>query len=314
MNFNQIINALLKKDKIQKEENKRMLNNSLFSEESSLIETDLGKNKYIQNYTNNYYGANTNLGNELYHDHEYYYNLRMPYLEVNLENFFINSVILKNLIELIIRILEITVNGKVTKILLRIFKRLITQRSDLFSSIKNMLLLHKEEDLKKYYLCNLSIKELSLLAEKTENWMTQDHVPGSIIHMNATENIDIKEIEEDKRDIFLVYYTINKYLFMIIDPESNSYFNDSEVKLSQKILYSFQMENILCSLMKEIIQEYPQNEDTINNVVMYNNNEIGNSTKRFTINSKHSFIEFLKRQKHKNHQINEFIKRDKEYL
>ena len=313
-NDNQIINALLKKDKIQKEENKRMLNNSLFSEESSLIETDLGKNKYIQNYTNNYYGANTNLGNELYHDHEYYYNLRMPYLEVNLENFFINSVILKNLIELIIRILEITVNGKVTKILLRIFKRLITQRSDLFSSIKNMLLLHKEEDLKKYYLCNLSIKELSLLAEKTENWMTQDHVPGSIIHMNATENIDIKEIEEDKRDIFLVYYTINKYLFMIIDPESNSYFNDSEVKLSQKILYSFQMENILCSLMKEIIQEYPQNEDTINNVVMYNNNEIGNSTKRFTINSKHSFIEFLKRQKHKNHQINEFIKRDKEYL
>ena len=49
------------------------------------------------------------------------------------------------------------------------------------------------------------------------------------------------------------------------------------------------MENILCSLMKEIIQEYPQNEDTINNVVMYNNNEIGNSTKRFTINISYSY-------------------------
>jgi len=147
-NDNKIINALLKKDKIP-EENKRLLNNSLFSEESSLIESDIRKSRYMQNFTNNYDSSNLNYmdNNEMYHDQEYYYNLRMPYLEINFDNFFINSVIFKNLIELIIRILEITINGKVTKVLLRIFTRLITQRSDLFNSLKNMLLLYKSEDL-----------------------------------------------------------------------------------------------------------------------------------------------------------------------
>ena len=308
-NENQIMNALLKKDKIP-EENKRMLNNSLFSEEASLIDNISERNNRNQNFPNDYFTSN--LANEDYHDNEYYYNLRMPYLEINFDNFFINSVILKNLIELIIRILEMNVNGKITKILLRIFKRLMTQRSDLFSNMKNVLLLNKEEELQKYYLCNLSIKELSLLAEKTEKWMTEDHVPRRIINMQPTDNIDIKEIEEDKRDIFLVYYTIYKYLFMIIDPESNSYYEDSEVKLSQKILYSFQMENILSSLMKEIIQEYPQSESTINNVIMLNNNIITNN--RYTINTKHSFIEFLRNQKRKKNKINEMMQKEKEYL
>ena len=312
-NDNKIINALLKKDKIL-EENKRLLNNSLFSEESSLIETDIRKSQYLQNYSNNYSSNLSIMDSDMYHDQEYYYNLRMPYLEINFDNFFINSVIFKNLIELIIRILEITINGKVTKVLLRIFTRLITQRSDLFNSLKNMLLLYKSEDLQKHNLCNLSIKELSLLAEKTEKWMTDDHVPRRILHMNPTENIDIKEIEEDKRDIFLVYYTLNKYLFMIIDPISNSYYEESEVKLSQKILYSFQMENILSALMKEIIQEYPQNEYSNNSVIMYNNNNLRNSKNRFTINSKHSFIEFMKKQKHKNNKINAYIQKEKEYL
>ena len=312
-NDNKIINALLKKDKIL-EENKRLLNNSLFSEESSLIETDIRKSQYLQNYSNNYSSNLSIMDSDMYHDQEYYYNLRMPYLEINFDNFFINSVIFKNLIELIIRILEITINGKVTKVLLRIFTRLITQRSDLFNSLKNMLLLYKSEDLQKHNLCNLSIKELSLLAEKTEKWMTDDHVPRRILHMNPTENIDIKEIEEDKRDIFLVYYTLNKYLFMIIDPISNSYYEESEVKLSQKILYSFQMENILSALMKEIIQEYPQNEYSNNSVIMYNNNNLRNSKNRFTINSKHSFIEFMKKQNHKNNKINAYIQKEKEYL
>ena len=312
-NDNKIINALLKKDKIL-EENKRLLNNSLFSEESSLIETDIRKSQYLQNYSNNYSSNLSIMDSDMYHDQEYYYNLRMPYLEINFDNFFINSVIFKNLIELIIRILEITINGKVTKVLLRIFTRLITQRSDLFNSLKNMLLLYKSEDLQKHNLCNLSIKELSLLAEKTEKWMTDDHVPRRILHMDPTENIDIKEIEEDKRDIFLVYYTLNKYLFMIIDPISNSYYEESEVKLSQKILYSFQMENILSALMKEIIQEYPQNEYSNNSVIMYNNNNLRNSKNRFTINSKHSFIEFMKKQKHKNNKINAYIQKEKEYL
>ena len=88
-----------------------MLNNSLFSEESSLIEPEIVNKNYEQNYAD-FGPQNNNMANELYHDQEYYYNLRMPYLEINLENFYINSVILKNLIELIIRILEMTVNGK----------------------------------------------------------------------------------------------------------------------------------------------------------------------------------------------------------
>ena len=309
-NENQIMNVLLKKDKIP-EENKRMLNNSLFSEEASIAENNSVNNTKFQNFSNDYLASNYNSIKEAYHDNEYYYNLRMPHLEINFENFFINSVILKNLIELIIRILEMNVNGKITKILLRIFKRLMTQRSDLFSNIKNVLLLHKEEELQKYYMCNLSIKELSLLAEKTEKWMTEDHVPRRIINMQPTDNIDIKEIEEDKRDIFLVYYTIYKYLFLIIDPESNSYYEDNEVKLSQKILYSFQMENILSSLTKEIIQEYPQSENTINSVIRYNTKEINN---RQTINTKHSFIEFLRNQKHKKNKINEYIQKQNEYL
>ena len=47
---------------------------------------------------------------------------------------------------------------------------------------------------------------------------------------------------------------------MIIDNETKAYYQDDEVKLIQKIFYSIQMENILSSLMKEIIQEYPSKE------------------------------------------------------
>ena len=309
----QVINALLKKDKIP-EENKRLLNNSLFGDETSLIKSDLGKYKDFQNLTNNDYTNNFNLPNDEYHDSEYYYNLKMPSLEINFDNFYINSVIFKNMIELIIRILEMNVNGKLTKILLRIFKRLISQREDLFNSMQNILLLYKENDLEKYYLCNISIKELSLLAEKTEKWMTDDHIPLNIKYIEQIENIDIKDIDEDKKDFFLVYSTIYKYLSMIIDLESNTYYEESEVKLAQAMLYSFQMESILSSLMKEIIQEYPQDENTINNVITVNHNEIGRGSMRYTINSKHSFISFLKKQKLKKNKINEYIKQEKEYV
>ena len=103
-NENQIMDVLLKKDKIP-EENKRMLNNSLFSEEASIIENNSVNNNKFQKFSNDDLGSYYNSIKEAYHDNEYYYNLRMPHLEINFENFFINSVILKNLIELIIRIL-----------------------------------------------------------------------------------------------------------------------------------------------------------------------------------------------------------------
>ena len=302
---NEILNALLKKDKTE-EQNKRLLNNSLFSEETSLIEMNYGKYNDIQELTNNYFSTNLNYINEGYHDSEYYYNLNMPYLDINFENFFMNSVIFKNLLELIIRILEMNANAKMTKILLRIFKRLISQRKELFYCIKNVLLLYKNNDLQKYYLCSITIKELSLLAEKTEKWMTEDHVPVVIKNMVKPESINLNEIEYDKRDFFLVYSTIYKYLSMLVDFESNSYYPEEEVKLIQKIFYSFQMENILSSLMKEIIQEYPSGEsdDSINSVntqeVDKNKNNLRNNYLINSTNTKHSIKTFLKKQKEKN--------------
>ena len=296
---NEILNALLKKDK-EEEQNKRLLDNSLFSEESSLIEMNYGKYKDIQELTNNYLSSNSNNINEAYHDSEYYYNLNMPYLDINFDIFFMNSVIFKNLLELIIRILEMNVNAKMTKILLRIFKRLISQRKELFFSIQNILLLYKNNDLQKYYLCSVTIKELSLLAEKTEKWMTEDHVPIIMKNMTQPESINLNEIEYDKRDFFLVYSTIYKYLSMIIDFESNTYYRENEVKLIQKIFYSFQMENILSSLMKEIIQEYPSGENEKINNYSVNTKEIEKNRR----NSRSSVRVFLEKQKMKKNKYN----------
>ena len=219
----------------------------------------------------------------------------MPTLEINFENFFMNSVIFKNLMELIIRILEMNVNAKMTKILLRIYKRLISQKKELFECIKNVLLLYKNEDLQKYYLCNTSIKELALLAEKTEKWMTEDHVPREIRLIKSPSDLNLNELEDDKKDFFLVYSTIYRYLSMIIDIETNTYYQDDEVKLIQKIFYSFQMENILSSLMKEIIQEYPSKECNNNTLeILKNNISVSKS-----YNSKASVRHFLKKQKSK---------------
>ena len=321
-NDNKILNALLKRDKSQ-EHDKRLLNNSLFSEETSLLEMNYGKYKDFTDMANNYFS--TNFVNEGYHDSEYYYNLNMPNLEINFENFFMNSVIFKNLIELITRILEMNVNSKMTKILLRIFKRLISQRKELFDCIKNVLLLYKNDDLQKYYLCNISIKELSLLAEKTEKWMTEDHVPAKFRNMIRPENINIDEIDNEKKDFFLVYSTIYKYLSMIIDFESNEYYEEEEVKLIQKIFYSFQMENILSSLMKEIIQEYPIGENNENNmgtvntleIEKNNRNSIKNKNKYIitSVNSKYSVKSFLEKQKKKKNKFNELEnKKEKELV
>ena len=309
---NEILSALLKRDKSQ-DENKRLLNNSLFSEEASLIE--INKYKDIQELTNNYFSSNSNYINEGYHDSEYYYNLNMPNLDINFDNFFMNSVIFKNTIELIIRILEMNVNAKLTKILLRIFKRLISQRKELFDCIKNVLLLYKNNDSQKYYLCNISIKELSLLAEKTEKWMTEDHVPAKLVNMIRPEDINMNEIEYEQKDFFLVYATIYKYLSMIVDYESNTYYEDEEIKLIQKIYYSFQMENILSSLMKEIIQEYPAGDNNEDETLELKKK----GSKGYlinTINSKYSVKSFLKKQKLKNNKYKEnlYNKKQKEIV
>ena len=322
-NDNKILTALLKTDKA-KEQNKRLLNNSLFSEEASLIDMNYDKYRNFQDLTNNYFSSNSNYMNDGYHDSEYYYNLNMPKLGVNFENFFMNCVIFKNLIELIIRILEMNVNAKMTKILLRIFKRLISQRRELFNCLKNVLLLFKYNDLQKYYIINISIKELSLLAEKTEKWMTEDYVPAKFRYMVQPETINIDEIEDEKKDFFLVYSTIYKYLSMIHNFESNTYYEEEEVKLMQKIFYSFQMENILSSLIKEIIQEYPTNDSNDINNDTVNTKEIGknrNSLRNMpshlinSINSRYSMKTFLEKQRRKKNKYNELQnKKEKELI
>ena len=310
-NDNKILNALLKTDKTP-EQNKRLLNNSLFSEETSLLDMNYDKYKDFQNLPNNYFSTNANYSNEVYQDSEYYYNLNMPKLKVNFDNFFMNSVIFKNLIELITRILEMNVNSNMTEILLRIFKRLISQRSELFSCINNVLLLYKENDLQKYYICNLSIKELSLLAEKTEKWMTEDFVPIKFKTMVHPEDINIDEIEDDKKDFYMVYSTIYKYLSMIIDFESKYYYEEEEVKLIQKIFYSFQMENILSSLIKEIIQEYPMDD---NNIINANSLKKTLSNLTHKTNSKYLAKAYPEEQKKKKKKYNEITtQKEKELI
>ena len=307
-NDNEILGALLKRDK-NPEENKRLLSNSLFDDDSSLIENNYTRLKEIHDLTNSYFYPNTNYVNEGYHDSDYYYNLNMPKLEIDFENFFMNSVIFKNTIELIIRILELNVNAKMMKILLRIFKRLISQKKELFDCIKNAILLYKNDDLQKYYLCYTSIKELALLSEKTEEWMTEDHVPNELKNMKQPYDLNLSEIEEDKKDFFLVYSTINKYLTMIIDSETNTYYKDDEVNLIQKIFYSFQMEKILSSLMKEIIQEYPKAEINISN---NNTLEISKYIRLSrSYNSKSLVRTFLEKQKRKKNKIDK-NKKEKE--
>ena len=115
-----------------------------------------------------------------------------------------NAVIFKNLQELIVRILEMNINDKLTKVLIRMFTRLSSQRKEIFECVKNVLLLYKKEDLDKYYQCNLSIIELGLLSEKTEKWMTKDRVLDNIKGYRDLEEVNVNEIKPEQKDFFAV--------------------------------------------------------------------------------------------------------------
>ena len=58
-----------------------------------------------------------------------------------------------------------------------------------------------------------------------------------------------------------MYYTISNFTNMIIDQDTGIYVKKEQVKLMQTIFHSFQIENILLSLLREITQEYPDTED-----------------------------------------------------
>ena len=177
--------------------------------------------------------------------------------------------------ELIIRILEINVDDKLTKILLRMLTRLISQRKELFDCIKSVLLLYKKEDLDKYYQCNLSIIELGLLGEKTEKWMTRDRVLDNIKGYRDLEEVNVNELKPEQKDFFAVYLTLYKFIYMLKDKYTEDYLSIQEVKLIQTIFHSFQIENILSSLLREITQEFP--EDITEKILMRHDNNIMNN-------------------------------------
>ena len=260
--------------------NQKLLDNSLISE-------DKFHEKIINFSEMDYLNKENNKQNNIltkYKDDDYfYYKINIPVEEVNLNNFFMNSVIFKNLQELIVRILEMNIDDKLTKILLRMFTRLISQRKELFDSIKNVLLLYKKEDLDKYFQCNLSILELGLLAEKTEKWMTEDRVLDNIIGFHDLDEVNINEIKVDQRDFFAVYLTLYKFTHMLIDKETEDYLSLKEIKLIQTIFHSFQIENILSSLLREITQEYP--DDNKNNLKNKENNNMTKKVNSFMINN-----------------------------
>ena len=134
-----------------------------------------------------------------------------------------NAVVFKDLQELIIRILEMNINDKLTKVLIRMFTRLMSQRKEIFDCLKNVLLLYKKEDLDKYYQCNLSIIELSILSEKTEKWMTKDRVLDNIKGYRDLDEINVNEIKPEQKDFFAVYLTLYKFIYMLKDKYTEDY-------------------------------------------------------------------------------------------
>ena len=264
---------------INEKMNSNLLDNSLFSD-------DKYQEKIIDFSEMDYFNHEKKQSNKDFVDYKdddfFYFKINEPIEEINLNNFFINSVIFKNLQELIARILEMNIDDKLTKILIRMYTRLMSQRKELFDCIKNVLILYKKEDLDKYYQCNISIFELGLLAEKTEKWMTVDRVLDNIKGYHDLDEVNINEIKPEQKDFFAVYLTLYRFIHMLIDKNTGDYLSLKEIKLIQTIFHSFQIENILSSLLREITQEFPEDEQDKEKVIKPDNN-IGNLSKLYSI-------------------------------
>jgi hypothetical protein len=209
-----------------------------------------------------------------------------------------NAVIFKDLQDLIIRILEMNINDKLTKVLIRMFTRLMSQRKEIFDCLKNVLLLYKKEDLDKYYQCNLAIIELGLLGEKTEKWMTRDRVLDNIKGYRDLEEVNVNEINPEQKDFFAVYLTLYKFIYMLKDKYTDDYLSTKEVKLIQTIFHSLNIENILSSLLREITQEYP--DDSTEKIVMkHDNNYYTNNMNQISVNPNSINNEVIKEESSK---------------
>ena len=289
LNNNEDNQNILLGEKNKEKVNQNLLENSLFSEDNN--------NEKIINVSQiDFFNDENNKSNSdliEFKDDNYFYNqINMPNTQIYLENFYMNSVIFKNLQELIVRILEMNIDDKLTKILLRMFTRLMSQRKELFDSIKNVLLLYNKEDLDKYFQCNISILELGLLAEKTEKWMTVDRALDNIRAYHDLDKVNVNKIKNDQKDFFAVYLTLYKFIHMIIDKETGDYLSIKEVKLVQTIFHSFQIENILYSLLREITQEFPYD-----NKENFKKQENNNNKMNLTINNEVIKEEYIVKKK-----------------
>ena len=248
--------------------NENLLNNSLFSEDQTNQKNFIDISD-IANINNDKNKTNKDLI-KFKDDDFFYFRVNQPNSEINLDIFYMNAVVFKDLQELIIRILEMNINDKLTKVLVRMFTRLMSQRKEIFDCLKNVLLLYRKEDLDKYYQCNLSIIELSLLSEKTEKWMTKDRVLDNIKGYRDLDEINVNEIKPEQKDFFAVYLTLYRFIYMLKDKYTEDYLSTKEVKLIQTIFHSFQIESILSSLLREITQEFP--DDNTEKILMKHDN------------------------------------------
>jgi len=276
--------------------NENLLDNSLFSEDQTNQKNFVDFSE-MENINNDKNKVNKELIK--FKDEDFfYYRINRPYSEINLDIFYMNAVIFKDLQDLIIRILEMNINDKLTKVLIRMFTRLMSQRKEIFDCLKNVLLLYKKEDLDKYYQCNLSIIELGLLGEKTEKWMTRDRVLDNIKGYRDLEEVNVNEINPEQKDFFAVYLTLYKFIYMLKDKYTDDYLSTKEVKLIQTIFHSLNIENILSSLLREITQEFP--DDSTEKIVMkHDNNYYTNNMNQISVNPNSINNEVIKEESSK---------------
>ena len=272
-------------------------------------------------------------------------NINEFYISYN--NEYLNSISFKILQNLIERILEINVEEKLTKILVTMFTRLHSQKRELVDCLKNITLLYEPQDLDKYYKCNKLISKLALLTEKTEKWMSVDTVPklnslgfvnnnnnninnSSYInnnHNNKNEENDIYLISsnnsnnnnisnnennnETSKDFNNALNSLSKLIDMCYIKNSKIYKKQNSLLLIQNIFFSFNLNEVLFGLLREIYQEYSDDskeENSLNKSIENSFSKEENSFEKkfeneennFSENKKNDDDESLKYENYKN--------------
>ena len=158
-----------------------------------------------------------------------------------------------------------------TKILVKLFTRIHSQKREIVECLKNIRILYDQQDLEKYYLCHSLIKKLALLTEKTEKWMTEDKIPLGYIDtkdstkfkeaISTTKTNLLPDEDENTNDFENVINVLNQLIEMCYKNGTKVYKKSESLRLMQTIFFSFQLNDILFSLIREISQVYPNTDD-----------------------------------------------------